>query len=229
MKIAFISDIHSNSLGLKTVLNSIGAVDAMYCVGDITGYYPFPNEAIEELKAKNIISVMGNHDKYLLQNFASETANEQVLESVEFTKKIISEESLSYLRSLPEKLELVIDGKKVLMCHGSPWDNLEERIYPDFDNFEKFESVEQNIIILGHTHYPMVVEIGGKKIINPGSCGQPRDYNLLSYVIWDTKTDEFEIKRVEWDIEKFKKEALEKGTDPKLFEVFNRVQHKQSQ
>lgn len=227
MKIAFISDIHSNNLGLETVLSAMGAVDAIYCIGDITGYYPFPNEVIEEMKARNIISVIGNHDKYLLQGFASEKANEQVLKSVEFTKKIISEESLNYLKSLPEKLETTIEGKKVLICHGSPWDNLEERIYPDFDNFEKFESVEQDIVILGHTHYPMVVEIGGKRVINPGSCGQPRDYNLLSYAIWNTETDEVEIKRVEWDIERFKREALERGTDPKLFEVFARVQHEQ--
>lgn len=223
MKIAFISDIHANNLGLKTVLNAIGVVDNIYCMGDITGYYPFPNEVIKELQNRNIICVKGNHDEYLLDGVAPDSENDFVKASVQFTKKIISQESLDFLKELPEKIETVIDGKKVLICHGSPWDNLEERIYPDFTEFEKFESVEQDLVILGHTHYPMVVEIGGKRVINPGSCGQPRDYNLLSYAIWDTKTDEFEIKRVEWDIEKFKREALERGTDPKLFEVFDRV------
>ncbi|PIT88935.1 MAG: metallophosphoesterase [Candidatus Levybacteria bacterium CG10_big_fil_rev_8_21_14_0_10_36_7] len=222
MKIAFISDIHSNNLGLETVLSAMGTVDSIYCIGDITGYYPFPNEVIEEMKARNIISVMGNHDKYILQGFAPEKANEQVLKSVEFTKKIISEESLNYVKSLPEKIEATIDGKKVLICHGSPWDNLEERIYPNFPNFEKFENIEQDIIVLGHTHYPMVVEIGGKIIVNPGSCGQPRDYNLLSYIIWDTTSNLFDIKRVGWDIKRFKKESVKKGVDSKLFEVFSR-------
>lgn len=223
MKIAIISDIHANVYGLKAVLNDFPKIKKIICAGDISGYYPFVNEVIDVLKDKEIVCVRGNHDQYLTQDFAPESANPIVKESVDFTKKVISKDNLSYLKELPDKLELLIDRKKVFVCHGSPWNLLGERIYPDYPDFEKFRGINADVVVLGHTHYPLIKKIGKKIIVNPGSCGQPRDYNLLSYAIWDTIINEFEIKRVEWDIEEFKKEALKKGTDPKLFEVFDRL------
>lgn len=223
MKIVFTSDIHANYEGLVTVLDQIGFADKIFCAGDITGYYAFPNEVIDLLKSHDVICVKGNHDIYLLRGKAPSDANSKVKASVEFTKKIISSKSLKFLKNIPEKIELTINDKKVFICHGSPWELLEERIYPDYANFEKFEEVGADVIVLGHTHYPYVREVGNKTIINPGSCGQPRDYNKLSYAIWDTDKNEFEIKRTKWDIEKFKKQSLKRGTSPALLEVFNRV------
>lgn len=223
MKIAFISDIHANLIGLQTVLKDLQNVNMIFCAGDITGYYPFPNEVIDLLKSRKVICVKGNHDEYLLKGKTPIEANEKVKESVKFTKRIISENSLNFLKRLPKKIEIEVDGKKVLICHGSPWDLLEERVYPDYPNLERFEELDSDIIVLGHTHYPFIKKFGEKTIINPGSCGQPRDFNLLSFCIWDTNLNNFEIKRVTWDIEKFKEEALARGTSPELFEVFNRM------
>lgn len=225
MKIGIISDIHGNSQGLKKVLSKIGKCDKILCAGDITGYYPFINESIDLLKKNRVISVLGNHDKYLLNEQAPRNANIKINKSVKFMKKVALVESIKYLSSLKTNLKLSINGKKILMCHGSPWDYIEERIYPDYQHFEKFRRVPFDIIILGHTHYPMIRKVGRKIVLNPGSCGQPRDFNLLSYAVWDTVSDVFEIKRIKWDIKKFKKEALEHGTDPELFEVFNRAKH----
>lgn len=224
MKIAFISDIHSNKHGLLKVLNHINKVDSIICAGDITGYYPFPNEVIKLLIENKVISIIGNHDNYLLNGNAPQNANLLVKDSVKLTKKIITKESIKYLKSLPTSLNLVIDNKRVLVCHGSPWDNLEERVYPDYSNFERFNNIDSDVIVLGHTHYPMIKNIGNKTIINPGSCGQPRDYNMLSNIIWDTDRNNFIIQRIKWDIEKFKKEALKKGISNNLFNVFSRTE-----
>lgn len=223
MKIAIISDVHANIFGLKTVFSDLPKVDRVLCAGDITGYYPFVNEAIDFLRNKKVVCVKGNHDQYLINGKAPEGATSIVKDSVERMKSLISSENLKFINSLPDSFDAIIDGKKIFMFHGSPWDHLEERIYPDYAHFERFESVDADIIILGHTHYPLVKKIGRKTIINPGSCGQPRDYNMLSYIIWDTHKDTFENKRVEWDVENFKKEALARGTSPELFEVFNRI------
>lgn len=223
MKIIIISDIHSNIYGLKAVLDNCGSFDKILVAGDITGYYPFANEVIDELVKIDALAVKGNHDWYLIQGFPPENSKPQVKKSFDFTKKIISRDSLNYIKELPDKLEFLIEGKKVFVCHGSPWNLLGQRIYPNYSDFEKFRSIDADVIVLGHTHYPFIKMIGNKIIFNPGSCGQPRDYNLLSYAVWDTKKNEFEIKRIEWDIEQFKKEALKKGTDPELFEVFDRT------
>ncbi len=222
MKIGIISDIHGNSQGLKKVLSEMKQCDKVLCAGDITGYYPFINESIGLLKKNKVISVLGNHDQYLLYGQAPKNANRKVKKSVRLMKKIASNESLNYLKSLPIDLNLLIGKKKILMCHGSPWNFLEERIYPDFQHFEKFRKVPFDIIILGHTHYPMVRKVGRKIVLNPGSCGQPRDYNFLSYAIWDTDNNTFENKRLKWNIKGFIEEAKSKGANEKLFEVFNR-------
>ena len=223
MKIAIISDVHGNIHGLKAVLSDLPKVDKILCAGDITGYYPFVNEVIEELKVNNIVSVRGNHDQYLVEGKAPEAASDVIKYSVKRMKLLISHENLEFIKSLPESIDVVIDDKRVMMFHGSPWNFLEERIYPDYPNFKRFSEIESDVVILGHTHYPFVKKIGSLTVVNPGSCGQPRDYNLLSYILWDTKKNKFKNKRISWDIEKFKKEASLRGTDEKLFKVFNRV------
>ena len=91
MKIAIISDIHGNIHGLKTVLSDLPKVDKIICAGDITGYYPFINEVIDELKKNNVLSVRGNHDQYLIQGSAPQNVSPTVKASVDFTKKIISQ------------------------------------------------------------------------------------------------------------------------------------------
>lgn len=223
MKIAIISDIHGNNTGLNTVLTDIGKVDIILCAGDLTGYYPFVNEVIETVKKNKIISIKGNHDKYLIDGKAPENANEKVKKSLEFTKKNISAGNLEYLRLLPDYIETEIENKKILMYHASPWDLFEERIYPDYDNFENFNEINTDVLILGHTHYPIIKQIGSLTLINPGSCGQPRDNDMLSYVMWDTEKDNFENRRLKWDIEGFKIKAMKKGTDIHLFNIFDRI------
>ena len=224
MRVLLISDIHGNIFGLKTVLKTVGKVDKIICAGDITGYYPFVNEVIKELKKRQVTTVKGNHDQYLLDGKAPEDKNDTIKQSVQFVKKIISKNNFDYIQSLPESINLNVDKRKVLVFHGSPWDFLEQRIYPDYQHFDRFKSVNADLVILGHTHYPFTKNIGNLTVINPGSCGQPRDYNLLSCTVWDTKKNTFENRRLEWDIDGFKKAAIVKGVSENLFDVFKRAQ-----
>lgn len=222
MRVLIISDIHGNDVGLKTVLEDAGTVDKIICAGDITGYYPFINEVIGILKKHGAVSVVGNHDKYLLDGAAPQHADQTIGASVRRMEKIITRENLEFLRGLSNPLELSIDGRSILLCHASPWDPFEERIYPDSKEFFRFLSLPYDVVIYGHTHYPVIKQFGSMQIVNPGSCGQPRDYNLLSYVIWDTYTNAFENKRIPWDITAFQKKALRAGAPKELFHVFER-------
>lgn len=222
MNVAIISDIHANIFGLRAVLGDLSKVEKILCAGDITGYYPFVNEVIEELKENNVTSVKGNHDEYLIQGHAPYDATDIIKDSVKKMKDLISKENFEFIKALPGSLNITIDNKKIMMFHGSPWDYLNERIYPDYQNFARFSELETDVVILGHTHYPFIKKIEELTVVNPGSCGQPRDYNLLSYTIWNTKDNTFVNRRIDWNIEEFIKEASSLGTDKKLFETFDR-------
>jgi putative phosphoesterase len=88
----------------------------------------------------------------------------------------LSSRQLDELSHLPHPLKLNIEGVEILLCHGSPWD-LNEYIYPDLSSktIQKLLLYPYNLIITGHTHYPMLKKIDGINIVNPGSVGQPRN------------------------------------------------------
>ncbi len=217
MKIGIISDIHANIYGLKAVLKKMKRADVILCAGDIVGYYTFANEAIEEIKKNNIKCVLGNQDAYLLGAITM-SKNPLIKAPLNFTRKIISKNNLEYLRKIKNgSAKIEIDGLKIMICHGSPWDKFEGYIYPDFNNFDKFKKIKSDLVILGHTHRPMIKKIGNLTIINPGSCGQPRDYNnKASCAIFDTKSKKAKIIRVKYDISKVLKALEKQNFDKKL-------------
>ena len=223
MKIGIISDIHANIYALRCVLKRLRDVDLILCAGDITGYYPFVNEVFQELEDNNVIFIKGNHDAYLC---GDEIKDLNLIEptSFDYTKKHITNENLGRLKKAPMQLEMVADGSKIFMFHGSPWDKLEGYVYPDHPYFEKFGEVDADVIILGHTHYPLIKQVAEKLIINPGSCGQPRDYDTrASFAMLDTLTKKARIERIGYDIEKVCEEVKKLGFDSKLSAILTRT------
>jgi putative phosphoesterase len=180
MKFGLISDIHGNSPAFKAVLDClIERVDHLLFLGDFAGYYSFVNECIEMISAHMVTGVRGNHDQILLDFLSSELLPDDYQKaygsSLTRSAEQLSETSKKRLLDLPVQLRLNIDGISLLLMHGSPWDPLNGRVYPDFSDWSRFESCNDDIILLGHTHYPMLKYTGGKMIINPGSVGQSRD------------------------------------------------------
>lgn len=222
MKIGIISDIHSNIYGLRAVLKELKKTDFIICAGDIVGYYTFVNEVFEEIKKNNIQTILGNHDGYLL-GMIPESQNPITRLPLDFTKKNILPENIAYLEKIKNaKIELDIDGLKIKMYHGSPWQEFEDYVYPDSD-FAKFENIGADLVILGHTHWPVIKKIGRTLVVNPGSCGQPRDYDSRSsYGIFDTRTKEATIERVPYEIDEVCKAAEDQGFDKKLCQILKR-------
>lgn len=224
MKIGIISDIHSNIYGLKSVLKKLQNTDLILCAGDIVGYYTFVNEVIEEIRKKNIQSILGNHDAYLLKIIPAPD-NPIKKKSIKYTKKIITKKNLDYLKKIADlSQELKIDNLKIKMYHGSPWNKFEGYIYPNYQNFNKFKHIDADLIILGHTHWPMIKRVNKTIIVNPGSCGQPRDYNpKASFAIFDTKTKNISIKRVNYKIDQVCQAIQNTGLDKKLIQILKRT------
>jgi putative phosphoesterase len=215
VKIGLIADIHANRVGLRAVLDRLRGVDLILCAGDLTGYYTDPNGVISELLDRRVQFVIGNHDSYLENPPAS--ANSALRQSIDFTRARLSPEYGRLLVDCPAQLQLEVDGLAIAVYHGSPWDALEEYVYPDYPCFERFAQLDAQVIVLGHTHYPMVRKVRNRLLVNPGSCGQPRDGDQrASYAILDTQTVAVRIERVGYDLEQVIASARSCGLDGSL-------------
>lgn len=178
MKIIFISDIHANLSALESVVRYLGRLDfdEIYCLGDIIGYGNFPNEVITLLQQIGARSILGNHEYLFLKEEEGEKYN------FPYTRKIITDSSLEYIRSLPRKIE--IPRFDTILSHGVPNTDF-EYLYANSD-FTILKNVCFKRIIMGHTHYPMMMSYYDKTIINPGSVGLSRDRtNKASFLLAD--------------------------------------------
>ena len=197
MKIAFIADIHGNSVALNKCLLFLKeqTVSNIYFLGDAVGYLPFAKEVIGVLQKEEITCIKGNHEAMLLGELPVSEGNEEVYRLGQ-AKKSLSTEELSFIASWSNTYETIVDKKKLLMMHGSPKDYLCGYIYPDTD-LEQFAKVPADVIVFSHTHYPFTKTQNGKLFINAGSVGLPRDCgNLSSVAIYDSVTETAAIYRI---------------------------------
>jgi predicted phosphodiesterase len=139
MRLAFLSDIHSNLPALEAVLADIAArgVDQRYVLGDLVGYAPWPNEVLDRLQADAIPTVMGNYDEGTGFDLAecgcaytdpTETALGH--RSFAWTKTQTTPANKAWLRSLPREIRFEADGRRYLLVHGSPR-RINEYLYED--------------------------------------------------------------------------------------------------
>ncbi len=209
--IAVVSDIHANLPAFHSVLEMIDemGIRKILCAGDIVGYNPFPKECIALMKKRGIESCMGNHD-YGVASGDIRMFNQYAVEAVEWTRKKLSAEETTYLKKLPVKLE---PDRETLIVHGSPKDPLWEYIKP-FTPKTHLHSLfgDRRILILGHTHIPLVETFGSKLLLNPGAVGQPRDGDpRASFATLDTGSMKARIIRVEYDIDTVAEKIVKEG------------------
>jgi len=205
-KFAVISDVHANLEALAEVLKNIEGM-RLYCLGDLVDYGADPNEVIDTLRARGVLSVLGNHDAAVLTGDTTMFNARAAMSSI-WTAKHLTPGSANYLRGLDQDMTLDLGGSSAYFVHGSPDDKLWEYVDPRthsnlFGHY--LAKLGVGMIGLGHTHVPYVWKEEGKVVFNPGSVGQPRDgdwrasYALLSI---DGPEISVEIKRVEYDVEK---------------------------
>jgi putative phosphoesterase len=207
MRIAVISDIHSNNDALTAVLETIDDYDALICLGDLVGYGAEPNEVVETIRMmKPQVIVAGNHDYATVTGDTSDFVH-HAIKAIEWTRKRLTMENMKYLSSLPHSSAFVANQVTLKAYHGSPRDPLNEYIYPGMPSFilkSLLEMAETNVLLLGHTHIAFDARIDTKLLINPGGVGQPRDGDpRASYAIIEIGGDRlsYAIKRVEYDID----------------------------
>lgn len=200
MKVAVLSDVHSNLHALQAVLADVetrGLTDIL-CPGDVVGYGAFPNETVGIMRQRCRMAICGNHDQAVIRiNTAG--MNPMAAAAIHWTAKSISAEAVDYLRSLKAHEVVAIDGMKVELYHGSPRDD-EEYVYEVDASADLLEASGAEILVMGHTHVPFVKRLEKGLIANAGSVGQPRDNDpRAAYLILDSTELSATIVRVEYD------------------------------
>jgi len=206
MIIAIISDIHSNLTALEAVIERLPKYDELFCLGDIVGYGPQPNEVISRLvELRPSVVLLGNHDSAVVsgdvEGFSSNAAT-----AVEWTRDNLDRGSLDYLTALEPSARVQLEGHTCALYHGSPRDPLNEYIFPGLTaNLGRslIKVASAGIVLLGHTHMPMFYRFEEGVLANPGSVGQPRDgdrrasFAILTLSEGDVR---FEVQRIEYDV-----------------------------
>ena len=217
MRVLVFSDIHSNLTAFEAVLAAAGNVDAYWCLGDLVGYGPDPNECIALVRElPNLLCVRGNHDAATLGEVDQNTFNHEASLAITWTKRNLNAESQEFLLGLPERV--VKDD--ITFVHGSPRNPVWDYIMDYMTAVRMFEFYDTRICMVGHTHVPAIwresetqptrglildyqkTKILTKTILNPGSVGQPRDHDpRASFAIYDTNESVWELRRIAYDIE----------------------------
>ena len=220
MRIAVISDVHSNLPALNAVLDQAGAVDAIWHLGDIVGYGPEPDGVVERLAAIGAVGVRGNHDAAACGGTEIEWFNPEARAAMEWTRTVISGRTRSWLADLPERRVMA----DFTLVHGSGRDPTWEYVTSSTAAKASLAAMKTRHGINGHTHIPIAfVEDGdrvgtvrprnaagddpfrfldgGRVLLNPGSVGQPRDGDpRASFMILDTEEGSATWSRVPYDI-----------------------------
>jgi predicted phosphodiesterase len=206
MRYALLSDVHGNLPALDAVLANIAAqqnVDAIYHLGDLVGYAPWPNEVVAALRTAGITGVAGNYDSTTATGYKHcgckyEDPEQERLShlSYEWTKAHTSNETRAYLRGLPFRIDLRplgghTAGPTVILVHGNQTLNT---VYVTEDRSDDFlakmsaalGAKSGDVICFGHTHKPWQRTIGGVHFVNTGSVGRPKDGDWRAgYVLLD--------------------------------------------
>jgi len=229
MKIAILSDIHSNLEALEAVEKEIGGlgVDAIYFIGDVVGYGPDPNACTKWVMENADLAVMGNHDIAALGKIDIESFNPNAKRAIIWNALQLENWAMDYLATLP----MVISRDDVTIVHANPQDPESwNYIFSLWDAEMNFSHFESTFCFVGHSHQPVIVVMEGsgqvsvlpdssfkadegtRYLINVGSVGQPRDGNPEAcFGLLDTETMEFSILRSPYEFRMTQEKMLDAG------------------
>lgn len=229
MKICIFSDIHGNLLAFEAAYRLIlkESADINLFLGDLCGYY-FDEIAVWDrlLTIPRLVALRGNHDDMFLRA-ADRNISIQEQYRAEYgpAMDLFLEKDHKAVTAWLRSLHFTWEGQEAVCgaYHGSPWDALEEYIYPD-TSLERFRNLQYPWVFIGHTHYSMDRIEGAVRVINPGSLGQPRDGYWPRFVVVDLSNGDVDFKEVRYDREMFIREIRRKAPrNPYLYKVIERI------
>jgi diadenosine tetraphosphatase ApaH/serine/threonine PP2A family protein phosphatase len=228
MRVAVISDVHANYHALEAVLKEIDTarVDAVWCLGDTVGYGPRPNECCDVVKDRAGHCLVGNHDLVVLGELAVSDFNDEAAMAAIWTTEVLTPESRAFLASLKPFGE--VEG--VDLFHASARDPVWEYVLTEEAALATLELAAAPLVLVGHSHVALAitaddgrvgggpapggskVTLDGRRLLNPGSVGQPRDGDpRAAWMLLDLEERFAEFHRVPYPIERTQAEMRERG------------------
>jgi len=212
MRIALIGDVHGNLPALEAVLADAEArgAEALWNVGDFVGYGAFPDEVVRRLRDAGAESIVGNYDRKVLRfprkrERWRRTKRPEKFHAFQWTYQRLSSESLSYLASLPRERRVTVQGRRVLITHGSPAS--EDEPLTDATGEDRLAELaglaEADVVVFGHSHRPVHREVAGVLFFGTGSVGRPEGGDPRAcYGLMEIAADRLsaEHRRVEYDL-----------------------------
>jgi diadenosine tetraphosphatase ApaH/serine/threonine PP2A family protein phosphatase len=236
LRVAVISDIHANLHALEAVLEAIDGdpPDELWCIGDLVGYGPRPNEAIALVRERAGICLVGNHDLGVLGQLDLDEFSPDAAVSARWTQTVLLDEHRSYLESLAPRAKA--EGAELF--HASPRDPVWEYVITEEAARDALESTVAPLVLVGHSHIALAItladeriegdlapggsEIGldaGRWLLNPGSVGQPRDGDpRAAWLDLDLPAGRALFRRVPYDIARTQAEIRERELPEPLAE-----------
>ncbi len=192
MRILILSDIHANPWALAAVERDAGQVDYIICAGDTVSYGPAPHDTVQWIREHQAIAVRGNHDHavaFRADPRANPAKQSLALAMRDWTREQLETEDLNWLTRLPVSLHWEIEGIRFAVTHATPLEPLYDyRLTPllrDAMLDKIIGHIQADVLVVGHTHLPMIRSYDHMLVVNPGSVGQPLDNDpRAAYAIW---------------------------------------------
>ncbi len=229
MRVAVVSDIHSNLHALEAVLEAIeaDAPDEMWCLGDLVGYGPRPNECCAIVEERADVCLAGNHDLAIIGTIDLDEFHGDAALAARLNREALTPESHAFL----DRLEPHGNAHGIALYHGSARDPVWEYVLSDEAAWWTFRATDAPLVLVGHSHVPLAISFDGETpdggaaqadatfdvseerwLLNPGSVGQPRDGDRrAAYLLLDLAERRAEFRRVEYDVACTQREMAEAG------------------
>ena len=227
MRVAVISDIHGNLVALEATLAAIAdeEPDEIWCLGDVVGYGPRPNECCERVATDADICLVGNHDLGVLGRIGLSVFSPEAAAAAMWTEAILSDESRAFLTPLPTRAET----ERATLAHASLRDPVWEYVLSWEQAADAFERARRSLILVGHTHAALhfsdpesrewglapegtLLPLDRPRLLNPGSVGQPRDGDpRAAWLMIDFAQGNAEFRRTAYDVEATQAEIRDAG------------------
>jgi putative phosphoesterase len=161
MRYGVVSDIHGQPRALEQALAAMGPLDGLLCLGDSISQTRFCNATVALLRAHEAVTIIGNHEEAFFAGGARDRAG-------------VDRDLADWLAERPMRLELQVGGRRLVLAHSTPWPSGHAYVPEGHHDFHRFAVPGADVVLYGHTHQPLVRQLGHCLVVNPGSVGEGR-------------------------------------------------------